>query len=140
MLLDADVFISYIGDGDNLSVYSERVIEKVLNGDIDAKVSSIIYDDIVTALRSKNIPLDEVIRFLAGMASIPHTSLPLDPSISVNAMSLYAKYGGLRSLHYFDSYHVASALQLGVPLITSDMFIIEHSEELGVSVFDLRDF
>ena len=140
MLLDADVFISYIGTGDNLSVYSERVIDEVLKGGIEARVSSIIYDDIITALRSKSIPLDDVIRFLAGMASIPHTPLPLDASISVNAMSLYAKYGGSRRLHYFDSYHVASALQLGLPLITSDSFIIEHRDELGVSVHDLREF
>ena len=140
MLLDADVFISYIGEGDNLSVYSERVIEKVLNGRIEAKVSSIIYDDIVTALRSKSIPLEDVIKFLAAMASIPHEPLPLNPSISVNAMSIYAKYGGSRKLHYFDSYHVASALQLGLPLITSDSFIIEHNTELGISVFDLKDF
>lgn len=140
MLLDADVFISYIGEGDNLSVHSEKVIEEVLNGRIGAKVSSIIYDDIVTALRSKSISLEEVIKFLAGMASIPYEPLPLNPSISVNAMNLYNKYGGSRRLHYFDSYHVASALQLGLPLITSDSFIIEHKRELGVSVLDLKNF
>lgn len=140
MLLDADVFISYIGGSDNLTVFSERAVEEILSEKIQARVSGIIYDDVITALRSKMVPLEDVIKFLAGMASIPHVSLPLNPSISVNAMSLYAQFGGSRKLHYFDSFHVATAAQLGLPLVTSDLFIIENGDRFGISVVDLREF
>lgn len=137
MLFDADVFLSYIG-GDNLLEFSERAVNQVLDGSVSAYISSIIYDDVVTALRSKEMPLEKVIRVLAAMASIPHIPLPLDPAISINAMRLYMKHGGSRRLHYFDSYHVATAIKNNKPLLTSDKYILENKDQLGINALDIR--
>jgi hypothetical protein len=73
-LLDSNVFLSYIKD-DDLAVYSEKVVEAILGGMLNAYVSSELYDDVVTALRSRGVPLADVKAVLKGIASIPHTSL-----------------------------------------------------------------
>jgi predicted nucleic acid-binding protein len=138
-LLDADVFISYIG-GDRLLPHSERAVESILNRSLEASVSSIIYDDVVTALRSKEMPIPEVIEAVAAMASIPHGVIAVDAATTVNALRIYMTHGGSRRLHYFDSYHVATALRQSLPLITSDKYVITNQAELGIRVMDLRKY
>lgn len=138
-LLDADVFISYIG-GDRLLPHSERAVESILNGSLEVSVSSIIYDDVVTALRSKEMPIPQVIEVVAAMASIPHSVIAVDAATTVNALRIYTTHGGPRRLHYFDSYHVATALRQRLPLITSDKYIITNQAELGIRAMDLRKY
>jgi len=138
-LLDADVFISYIS-GDRLLPHSEKVVNQTLDGSLAASANSIVYDDIVTALRSKETPLPRVIEFITATASIPHTVIPVDAATTVNALRIYAKHGGPRKLHYFDSYHVANALRTHTPLITSDKYIIDNQTQLGITAIDLRRY
>ena len=138
-LLDADVFISYVA-GDQLLPHSEKVVNQILDGSLEAHASSIVYDDIVTALRSKEMPLPRVIEVIAAMASIPHTVLPVDAATTINALRIYAKHGGPRRLHYFDSYHIATALRTHTPLITSDRYIIDNQAQLGITAVDLRRY
>ena len=138
-LLDADVFISYIS-GDRFLPRSEKVVNQILDGSLAAHASSIVYDDIVTALRSKEMPIQRVIDVVTAMASIPHTVLPVDAATTVNALRIYAKHGGPRKLHYFDSYHVATALRTHTPLITSDKYIIDNQAKLGITAIDLRRY
>lgn len=138
-LLDADIFISYIG-GDQLLPHSERVVNRILDGNLEARVSSIIYDDVVTALRSKEMPPPKVIEVIAAMVSIPHQVVPVDAATTVNALRIYMKHGGPRRLHYFDSYHVATALRHDTPLITSDRYILENQAQLGIKANDLRRY
>ncbi len=137
VLLDADVFISYLVS-DNLFKHSLKVIEYVVSGSVTAYVSSEIYDDIVSMLRSNEVPLDKVIEFISIIAKIPHKPLPLNAEIVLQALKYYMEHGGLRRLHYFDSYHVATAKYYNLPLITSDKYIIDHATELGIQVIDLR--
>ncbi len=89
-------------------------------------------------LRSNGVSLDKVIEFISVMSKIPHKPLPLNPEIVVQALKYYVKHGGSRKLHYFDSYHVATAKYYNLPLLTSDKYIIEHAAELEVQVIDLR--
>ena len=138
-LLDADVFISYIA-GDQLLPHSEKVVNQILDGSLEAHASSIVYDDVVTALRSKEMPLNRVIEVVAAMASIPHSVVPVDAATTVNALRIYSRHGGPRRLHYFDSYHVAAALRTDTPLITSDRYIIENQAQLGITAKDLRRY
>jgi len=138
-LLDADVFISYIA-GDQLLPHSEKTVESILNQTLEASVSSIIYDDVVTALRSKEMPIPQVIEMVAAMASIPHTVIPVDAATTVNALRIYMTHGGPRKLHYFDSIHVATALRQNLPLITSDKYIITNQAKLGIRATDLRNY
>lgn len=49
-------------------------------------------------------------------------------------MKLYAEQGGRRKLHYSDAFHVAVAIKTGRTLVTSDGYIIEHTEKLGIKV------
>lgn len=137
ILLDADVIISYLIH-DSLFKHSVKVVEHIVAGLTVAYVSSEIYDDIVSMLRSNGVPLDKVIEFLNAVSKIPHKPLPLNPEIVVQALKYYMKYGGPRKLHYFDSYHVATAKHYNLPLLTSDKYIIEYSDELRVHVIDLR--
>ena len=137
VLLDADVFISYLVR-DSLFEHSVRVVERVAAGMITAYVSSEIYDDIVSMLRSSGVSLSKVVEFIDAVSRIPHKPLPLNPEIAVQALKYYVEHGGPRRLHYFDSYHVATAKYYNLPLLTSDKYIINHSKELGIQAIDLR--
>ena len=138
-LFDADVFLSYLRN-DNLFPYSNRVIQKALDGDISVYVSSILYDDIATALLSKGVVIDEIVAVIAGLSAIPHIPLPITPEIAISALLLYKRFRGPRKLHYFDSFHISTSLYYKYPLITSDKFIIGNKDKLGIDVIDLRSF
>ena len=137
ILLDADVFISYFVH-DGLFEYSVKVIEHIVTGTIIAYVSSEIYDDIVSMLRSNDVSLNNVVEFTNAASKIPHKPLPLNPKIVAQALKYYMEHGGPRKLHYFDSYHVATAKHYNLPLLTSDKYIINHSRELGIQAINLR--
>ena len=122
------------------AIAQARIKTRALDGSLEAHASSIVYDDIVTALRSMEIPLPRVIEVIAAMASIPHTVLPVDAATTINALRIYAKHGGPRRLHYFDSYHIATALRTHTPLITSDRYIIDNQAQLGITAVDLRRY
>jgi predicted nucleic acid-binding protein len=137
ILLDADVFISYLIQ-DDLFEHSVEVVEYIITGKIVAYVSSEIYDDIVSMLRSNGVSLDKVVEFINAVSKIPHKPLPLNPEIAAQALKYYMEHGGSRKLHYFDSYHVATAKYYSLPLLTSDKYIIDHSNELGIQVINIR--
>ena len=137
VLFDADVFISYL-IGDSLFKHSLKAIEYVVRGSTVAYVSSEIYDDIVSMLRSNNVPLSKVVEFMEAISKIPHKPLPLNPEIVVQALKYYMEHGGPRKLHYFDTYHVATAKHYNLPLLTSDKYVINHSAQLGIQTIDLR--
>jgi predicted nucleic acid-binding protein len=136
-LLDSDVFISYF-KGDEMVENSDRVVKRITNGELKANISSMLFDDIITGLRSKGMAISEVMKVLLAIASIEHTSLPVTSTIAVNALMLYERHGGARRLHYFDSFHVATAKINDLPIITSDGYIIEHRNELGIQTIDLE--
>lgn len=136
-LIDADLFISYL-TGDELEPRFNSVVENLSSGAVEAYVSSEVYDDIVSALRSQKVPLEEVMEFISDMRTIPHKPLSLTPEIVVDALQIYAQHGGPRKIHYFDSYHVATAKRHNLPLLTSDKYIIEHAKNLDVRALDIR--
>ncbi|KPV65261.1 MAG: PIN domain protein [Candidatus Bathyarchaeota archaeon BA1] len=136
VLVDADAFFSYL-KGDNLSSHVEKLISKADRGETKLCVSSEIYDDITSALRSDNIPLNLVVNFIEDMKLIPHHPLPMTAEIAHEALRLYRLHRGSRKLHYFDAYHVASAKLYNLPFITSDKYVLEHQNELGIASIDL---
>ena len=137
VLLDADVFISYI-KGDEMVEHSETVIGAIMSGRLEAHISSMLFDDVITGLRSKGMEISKVIKVILAIASINHTSLPVTSAIAVNALMLYERHGRARRLHYFDAFHVATAKIHDLPMITSDKYILEHQKELGIKAIDLR--
>ena len=108
ILLDADVFISYL-TGDLLFDHGRRVVESILGGRFRPYVSSEIYDDIASALRSQGVSLEEVESFLRDVSKIPHRVIPLRADTAAEVIRLYREHGGPRKLRYFDSFHVAVA-------------------------------
>jgi predicted nucleic acid-binding protein len=114
------------------------VVVAVVEGRLRASASSALYDDVITALRSKDYPLSEAKAAIRGIAAIPHISLPVTPEIALAALELYERHGGSRRLHYFDSFHVATAALHRLPLITSDKYIIANEGALGIRALDLR--
>ncbi len=103
-----------------------------------ASVSSALYDDVITGLRSKDYPLSDAKAAIRGIAAIPHVSLPVTPEIALTALELYERHGGSRRLHYFDSFHVATAAHHRLPFITSDKYIVANEGALGIKAVDLR--
>jgi len=89
--------------------HSSSAVSDAIGGRLVTKVSDMLYDSIVTGLCSKGMEIDEVLRGILAIASIDHQSLPVTAAIAVNALILYDRHGGDRRLHYFDSYHVATA-------------------------------
>jgi len=106
---------------------------------VKAYFSSEAFDDAITGLRSKGVNMDVIVDLLEKWASIPHEVLPITPEIAIDALNLYRMYGGPRKLHYFDSFHVATARYYNIPFLTSDKYIIEYHRELKVEVMDLRN-
>jgi predicted nucleic acid-binding protein len=136
-LLDSNVFLSYL-KGDELAVHAENIVKSIVGGTLKAFVSSILYDDVISGLRSKGMALTEITQVLTDIASIPHISLPVTPTIAISALKLYIRHGGQRKLHYFDAFHVATARIQELPIITSDKYIQEQQKDLGINAIDLR--
>ena len=137
VLVDADVFYSYLVS-DELSNQAEKLLEKADGGLVKLHVASEIYDDIIAALRSDNKELRTVGELLADLRKFPHEALPTTLDVASEAIAMYTRFGGPRRLHYFDSFHVATAKVYELPLVTSDRFILQNSDRLEVTVFDLR--
>ncbi|MBC7091179.1 MAG: hypothetical protein H5T50_04640 [Nitrososphaeria archaeon] len=74
-LLDADVFLSYIGGG-LLVDHAEKIIKLIADRMIETFVSSMLYDNVISALCSKGLDINSVIQVLVVIASIPHNPLP----------------------------------------------------------------
>ncbi len=100
--------------------------------------SSEVYDDVISALRSDKIPLETILSFLRDMMTIPHRTLPVTVEMATSAIDLYQRHGGRRKLHYFDSFHVATAEKERIPLLTSDSYILDHSKDMNIKTIDAR--
>jgi predicted nucleic acid-binding protein len=135
-LADADLFFFYLRGG-TLAAQSEAVVKDATAGKIRLRVSSEIYDDVVSALRADENPLDVARDFVADMKAIPHTSLPMSAEVAEDALSLYIEFGGRRRLSYFDSLHVATARRFNLPMLTSDGWIAQNQSRLRVAVTEL---
>ncbi len=137
VLAGADLFISYL-TGDSLESRFAKAVDSAEIGEIELLVCSEIYDDVVTALRSQGVNLEEVETFISDMRAIPHLAIPVDTETAREALRVYIEHRGPRRLHYFDSYHVATPAQHDLPLLTSDKYIIRHAPELGIEAMDAR--
>jgi predicted nucleic acid-binding protein len=135
-LADADLFFYFLRGGE-LEEQAKEVIKRAERGEVVLRTSSEVYDDAVTALRSKGHPLELAQSFVSDMRSVPHTPAPVTAQIASDALSLYVESGGRGRLSYFDSFHVATAKSLGLELLTSDGYINRNAKKLGVRNLDL---
>ncbi len=138
ILVDTCVILHYLL-GDDLADNTERFIRDIVKGSLEAYFISEAYDDAITGLRSKGVSDDVILDTLEKWASIPHKVLPITPTIAIEALKIYRQHGGPRKLHYFDAFHVAGAKYYGLPLLTSDKYVINHSKELSIEAIDLRN-
>jgi len=138
MVADTDLFISYLR-GDEFSDKAQTVIDWALAEKTSLLVSSEMHDDLITAYRTGGYKPNEVKNILLDLRAIPYDVMPLTLNVAILAMDLYSRYGGGRKLHYFDSFHVATAATIGEPLITSDEFILENAKDLGIGTTDLKE-
>lgn len=137
LLVEADLFISYLTE-DQLEPHFRVVVDASLEGTVELLSSSEVYDDIISALRSQGVALTTIRGFLADMKTIPHRALPVTLELATSALELYQKHGGSRKLHYFDSFHVATAQMETTPLLTSDRYILTHMDEMRIMAIDAR--
>jgi predicted nucleic acid-binding protein len=84
------------------------------------------------------VAIDLVIELLIDLKNLPHEVLPRTLDIAIEAMKTYSQFGGSRRLHYFDSFHVATAKLNELPLVTSDRHLLENSTKFGIVSLDLR--
>ena len=138
VLVDADVFFSYLVS-DEFSANSERLLERADKGAVKLRAASELYDDIICALRSDNKELDTVKELVEDLRKFPHETLPTTLDIASEALAIYTRFGGPRRLHYFDSFHVATAKAYELSMVTSDKFILQNSQELELATLDLRE-
>lgn len=138
LLVESDFFISYLRN-DDLADKCEYILELALSEKKSILASSEVYDDIITAYLSKGYDIEDVRSILLDLRSIPHKTISCTLEIVNKALELYARHRGSRKLHYFDSFHVATSIISGMPLITSDRYILKNSESLDVKTINLRD-
>jgi predicted nucleic acid-binding protein len=137
LVVDTVLFISYLRE-DELSDKAEEVIDCALAHETSLFTSSEMCDDLITAYQSKGYELNKIRSILLDLRVIPHEIVPMTLETAILAMGLYTQYGGSRKLHYFDSFHVATASKMNLPLITSDNFILENAKNLGIRTFNLK--
>lgn len=137
LLAEADLFISYL-TGDDLEPKFNKVVEKAKSNEVKLMTSSEVYDDVISALRSQEVRLEKVESFVSDMRTIPHEPLPVTGEVARMAIRIYLEHGGARKLHYFDSFHVATASQHNAPLLTSDKYVNQNHVELGIETVDAR--
>lgn len=58
LLLGSSIFLSY-PVGDELSTQAEKVVKCAVEGTLEAFTSSMIYDDVISGLRSKGMTFNE---------------------------------------------------------------------------------
>ncbi|KXB03852.1 hypothetical protein AKJ45_00335 [candidate division MSBL1 archaeon SCGC-AAA261F19] len=137
ILIEADMFISYL-TGDELEPKFSEIVKKAEAKKTKIFSSSEVYDDIISALRSQEVELEKVLSFVSDMRAIPHESIPMTVETARIALNLYRQHKGSRKLHYFDSFHVATAHQETLPLLTSDQYILEHAGSLDIQTINPR--
>jgi len=138
IVVDADVFISYLS-GDVFAERAETLIDQALAKEVSLQVSSELYDDIISAYRSNGYALKEVLSILADLRAIPYTQLPLTLEMAIKAMEIYEQHKGSRKLHYFDSFHIATAFYTyHKTIVTTDKYILDNANEFGIKTIDLR--
>lgn len=115
LVADTVLFISYLR-GNEFSDGAEIIIDRALNQKTFLLVSSEMYDDLITAYCTGGYRLSDIKNILLDLRALPHEVVPTTLNIATLAMDLYSKYGGSRRLHYFDSFHVATALTMSEPL------------------------
>ncbi len=136
VLADTDLFFFYLRGG-KLEAEAAAVFELASSDRVSLKTSSEVCDDAITALRSDGRSLELAFEFVSAMRSLPHVSVAMNGQIASDALSMYLKAGGGSRLSYFDSFHVATAKDLGLPLLTSDGYILKNAGALGVNALDL---
>ena len=137
VLIDADVILAYLMD-DVLANQAAILIEQANNDQIQLLGSPELYMDIITAYKSQGTPDVQIIRLLEDLAAIKHHCLPPTLDLSISALKYYHRYGGSRKLHFFDAFHVATALKYAMPLVTSDQFILQQAKQMNIDVINLR--
>lgn len=137
ILVEADLFLSYL-IGDDLEPKFSKIVERAEDEEVELLASSEVYDDVISALRSQEVGLKKVKSFVSDMRAIPHSPVSMTAETARIALRLYVRFGGSRKLHYFDSFHVATARQISLPLLTSDRYVLDHEEDLGIEAFDVR--
>jgi len=139
VLVEADLFISYM-TGDRFLDKFDVLVEAARAGTLKLFASSEVFDDVISALRSQDRTLDEAADFVADMHAIPFNCLPVTASIAAKAVELYARHGGRGRLHYFDSFHVSTAIHHELVLATTDLYIIKNARMLGIEAANVRHF
>ncbi len=137
LLVDADLFISYL-TADWLEPLFALAVNEAKASATELLVSSEVYDEVITALSSQRVPIEKAIEFVIDMKKIPHKALTVTSDISAEALRVYREHGGPRKLHYFDSYHVATAKIYGISFLTSDKYVVKNAKRLGVDIIDAR--
>ena len=139
LLGDTDLFFFYLKGG-RYESQAEEVVKAADSGEITLKTSSEVYDDAISAIRSDGASMDLAHSFVSDMRSVPHTALPMSADIAEHAVGLYLQHAGRRRLSYFDSFHVATARSYGIPLLTSDAYIIENAGTFQIEARRLGDW
>jgi len=137
-LLDADVLYSYLSD-DVHADHAEPLLLAIQEGRVRGYASSVLLVDLILAYRSIGVSIDALISAMKELELLPLEYIPLTPSIARYALSVYREHGGPRRLHFFDSFHVATAKSMDLPLITTDRYILSYQRKLGITAIDLDE-
>jgi len=139
-LVDADFFFSYFGS-DQYTEHAKRLFNKIIQKEITIEVASELFDDLINGYRADGFPLEDICDIIEAIKSTNLKVIPSTPTIVLEAMRWYIKHKGSRKLHYFDSFHVATAIHSNHKnLITTDSYIHKIAEEAKINVIHLRTF
>jgi predicted nucleic acid-binding protein len=105
-LLENDVIFAYLNRSDPNHDVAKRIFQKLKNGEIKVKISSVSLIEMELIYRSEGIE-DRLLQDLAALATLPNVEyVPLTPDIAITSVYLRQTF----NLTFFDSHYAATAL------------------------------
>lgn len=137
-LIDLNVLLAYSFELHSEHKSADRFFTLAENEEWSIHMSSIAVLEAETLFLSRKVDVEreEWLNFIHDMLTSPILRIiEISPKIFLYHTSYYKGYGGNYS--YFDSFHVATARETSLPLVTLDNKILA---EKTIKTVNLRDF
>ena len=135
-VIELDMLIAFVNKRDKLHKTSKEIFNKIVSRELkNIKVASSAYLEYELILKSRGYSLEDVYNDLRAFKHIKNLGeIPLSIDIILKAMEIRDKY----EVSYFDSLHVATALEYDKTIISTDHIYNEIKEIKSLDPKDIH--
>ena len=115
-LMENDVIFAYLNELDPYHGVSEKIFQRLAQGELELRISSVTLVEMELIYRSQHVE-DRLLLHLSAIAALPNVQyLPLNPETVITSVYLRQNHG----LSFFDSHYAAAALNANIPILSFD--------------------